>query len=400
MTQWPIQPGRAGYESLLGFTVAGLVIGSIQSFALVWPAAGLPVIADDFAAPANRFAWWVLETGFGAVFPVLLAICFGAWLAATDRAPQPFGGRQWRYLVWLLPIGLLHAYLFWFGDLLVPFALAGLIVAAGARMRLYSQLAVGAGLIVFTALVLIAGSAVGAIIRDSMSSAQALGFPPERVASLDAIYQSGFLARLPSNMGFALMHHLVQIVFMGGGIAGVMLVGMAALDSGFLTLRWTPMQYAVSAAVALGLGLPLCGWANLHLMESGFAPAAFGPAVAAKCLGVPCVAYGYAALVMLACQSGRLDRVTGAFASLGRVWLSAYLGTSVVLVLVFSGIPGLALFARMPRAGLLVLALAIAAGLVFAARWWTRTGRPGPAERAWTALVMRKGSGGGRGPAG
>lgn len=389
MAYWPIEQGKAGFETLLGLSVAGLVIASVQSFAMVWPAAILPVVAEDFAHPANQIAWWIIETLFAPVFPILLAACFGAWLAALDLAPPPLGGRQWGLLGWLLPIGLFHAYLVWFGDLLVPFALAGLVVAAGARMRIASQLAIGGALVLFTVLVLLAGAAMGAIVGDSMSSAQALGFPPERIAGIEAVYRNGVLARLPANMGFALMHQLTQIVFLGGGIAGLMLIGMAALESGFLGLRWPPMAYALSGAVALGLGLPLCGWSNLHLMDAGFAPPAFGAAFAARMPGALLLAYGYAALTMLACQSGRMKQIADIVARLGRVWLSAYLLASLVLVLVFSGLPGLAAFGQVPRLGQLLIALGLVAALLAGAGFWTRRYRLGPVEWLWLVLVTR-----------
>lgn len=389
MTRWPIATGRTGYEALLGLTVAGLAVASIQSYALVWPAAALPTIAPDFAFPLNQFAWWIIETGFSPVFPVLLAACLGAWLAALDEVPDLRGGRQWGYLGWLLPIGLVHAYLFWFGDLLVPLAIVGLIAAAGARLTVVSQLIFGTGLVLATLAVLLAGSAMTGLVDDSMSRAAALGYPPDRVAALNSLYQAGFWARLPANLGFALMNQLMQIVFLGGGIAGVMLIAMAALRTGFFDLRWPDLRYALSGAVALGIGWPLAGWANLYEISTGFAPSSAFASSSAKLLATPLIAYGYAALVMLACRAGALRVPVEALGRLGRVWLSAYLLGSIVLVFLFSGLPGLSLFAQLSRAALLAIALSLAGAMIAAAWFWVPRFRLGPAEWLWLVLVTR-----------
>lgn len=390
MTQWPVSNSRRGFEALAGLSVAGLVIASVQSFGLVWPAAAVPTLAPGFEAGLNAFAWWLTETLFAPVFAILLCFALGAWLAALDEAPSPAGPQHWGYLGWLMLIGLVHAYLVWFGDLLVPFAVMGLITAAGARLRLWTQIGLGGGLVVFTLLVLLGATALGGLFGSEMPAATALGFPPERVAEINAAYQRGFLARLPANMSFALMNQLMLIVFLGAGLSGVMLLGMAALRAGFFDLRWPAMQYGLSGAVAIGIGGPLCGWANLVAMQSGFALDEMVPASAAGLIGAPLLAYGFAALLMLACQTPALERGLAVLERFGQVWLSAYLLASLVLVLVFSGLPGLSLFGRVPHGGLLLIALVLDAALVTGAWFWTERFRLGPAEWLWAVLVTRK----------
>ena len=46
-----------------------------------------------------------------------------------------------------------------------------------------------------------------------------------------------------------------------GGVLGLAVIGMLALESGFAGGRWPAMHYVLVAAVCLGLGLPLTGWA-------------------------------------------------------------------------------------------------------------------------------------------
>jgi uncharacterized protein len=93
---------------------------------------------------------------------------------------------------------------------------------------------------------------------------------------------------------------------------------------------------------------------------------------------------------MLACQTPALERGLAVLERFGQVWLSAYLLASLVLVLVFSGVPGLSLFARVPHGGLLLIALVLDAALITGAWFWTARFRLGPAEWLWAVLVTRK----------
>ncbi len=390
MTPWPVPHARSGYETLLGLSLCGLVIASIQSYGLVWPLGVLPTLGADFAQPVNQIAWWLIETLFTPVFAILLAVLMGAWLAALDAVAAPAGGQQWGRLGWLLLAGLVHAYLFWFADLLAVYAIAGLIAAAGARLRLVTLVGLGGGLVAMTVLVLAGGAALGGLMGDTVTPETALGFPPERVAELTQTYRSGFLARLPVNMGFALMQQLILVVFLGGGIIGAMLLGMAAWRTGFLDGDWAVQDYVLSGMVALGIGLPLSGWASLTGLSTGFAPSGLFATSLAGMGGALCLVYGVSALVLLACKTGFAEPVTEALARLGRVWLSGYLGASILLVFVFSGLPGLNLFGLVPRWGLLLMALGLNAGLLAAAWFWVPRYRLGPVEWVWMVLVSRQ----------
>ncbi|MAK65118.1 MAG: hypothetical protein CMF75_10335 [Maricaulis sp.] len=390
MIPWPTSDSRHGYETLLGLSLCGLVIASIQSYALAWPVSVLPTLGSDFHQPVNQIAWWVIDTLFSPVFAILLAVLTGAWLGALDQVSAPAGGQQWGRLGWLLLLGLVHAYLFWFGDLLAVYAIAGMIAAAGARLRLVTQIGLGGGLVVMTVLVLAGGAALGGLTGDTVTPETALGFPPERVAALTETYRSGFLARWPANMGFAVMQELILIVFLGGGIIGAMLLGMAAWRTGFFGPDWSMQDYVMSGMVALGIGLPLSGWASLQALSTGFAPSGLFATSLAGMAGSLCLVFGIPAMVLLACKAGVLRPATEALARLGQVWLSGYLGVSILLVFLFSGLPGLTLFGLVPRWGLLVMALGLNAGLLAAAWFWVPRFRLGPVEWVWMILVSRR----------
>ena len=62
----------------------------------------------------------------------LFSMLFGAsvllYAAKPTESGRPPRGLWFRRMFWLLVIGLVHAYLIWDGDILVPYALCGIIL--------------------------------------------------------------------------------------------------------------------------------------------------------------------------------------------------------------------------------------------------------------------------------
>src|SRR5262249_2525011 len=95
--------------------------------------------------------WWVwlatfiLADGkFITIFAMLLGVSI-AMLAneSAERHRPPWRAHMRRMLV-LLVLGLLHAYLIWYGDMLVPLALSGMVVFFARRLSAGKLLVLGA----------------------------------------------------------------------------------------------------------------------------------------------------------------------------------------------------------------------------------------------------------------
>src|SRR5690606_1248903 len=61
---------------------------------------------------------------------------------AERGRPGPFQ-THYRRMFWLFVIGMAHAYLLWFGDILVPYALAGLVIFPFRKLDVRIQAGVG-----------------------------------------------------------------------------------------------------------------------------------------------------------------------------------------------------------------------------------------------------------------
>ncbi|MHA6287092.1 DUF418 domain-containing protein [Maricaulis sp. CAU 1757] len=370
---------------LLGISIVGLVVANIPGFALVWPAADIPVIQSTFAAWPDQVAWWLTQTLFSWTLVVLGLFAIGAGLGWLARRPSRTPAS--RYLTALLLVGVVHGYVFWFGDLIVVLALAGLVALAFDEAGTWTKTLVGGGLVLATLGLVVAGAALLALVPGDMDIGDVLGYPDARLAEVEAVWRSGFLDRWPSNLALVLQFELIQIVFLGGGVTGLLMLGMAAQQSGWLARSRTTETLALATALLLGIGLPLSGWGALQGMTTDFAPDVLWRGVSARAAGALLLAAGYGAAVRLATQESVLVTARAWLANAGRHALSLYLLHTLVLTLVFVGPPGLGLFGRMAQGGLFVLGVVLMAAQLGAVWLWSRHFRIGPAEWAVRSLA-------------
>ncbi len=386
----PTSPRATRFEcldTLRGVAVLGILLVNVQFFAMTYVAADYPYVQGDFDAPANQAVWWFVHTFFSMKFMTLFSAMFGAGIILMLGTGDAAHRRHWRRMGWLLMFGMIHAYLFWYGDILVPYALAGMVVVTARRMTPMGQIGLGLGLIAFTGLLMVSGAAIQGLLGDDVSGAEAMGFTPERISDITALYQAGFVDRLPYNMGNAVMFQLIQLVFFGGRIAGVMLLGMALFRLGFLTLGWSRQLYMRSALIAVPSGLLMCGWSASYALATEFAPTSAWMTMLAQYVGSLVLAFGYAAAVMLVCQAGWLQAITNLLAQTGRMAFTNYLSQTLLMTLIFVGLPGLGLFGQVDRVGQLVIVIAVwGLQLVWSPLWLARY-RYGPLEWAWRSLT-------------
>jgi uncharacterized protein len=374
-------------DALRGFAILGILMVNVQSFAMVWVAADAPLAHMDFTGAGNRFVWAMTQTLFAWKFHTLFAAMFGAGIVLMLGEGEASHARHFRRMSWLLLIGMVHAYIFWFGDILVPFALAGMLLVPARRMSVGGLLAFGLGLIAFTGLAVVGGYALGVLVGESMTLAETLGYDPTRVAQTEAAYRAGFLDRLLPNFGDALVWQLFQLVFTGGRIAGGILLGMAAYKSGFLTLKWPVRHYAIGAGVALTIGWLMCGWSAAHMMATEFSPSTAWEGMFAQYVGSFITAFGYACGIMWLCQQRVLSGVMGVLADTGRMAFTNYLAQTLIMTLIFVGTPGLGLFGQVERTGQFMLVLVIWGVQMGASVMWLRHYQFGPMEWAWRSLT-------------
>lgn len=403
-------------DVLRGVAVLGILMVNVWTFAMPFPAAMNPDL-PGYDQGADRAAWWLVGLVFYHKMMPVFSMLFGAGIVLFTSRVEARGGRSGRRWFarqgWLWVIGLLHGYLLWNGDILLPYAVAGLILYRLRRLRPRTLvvLAVVAMLLPKAGMYGL-GELLGRV-RDTAVEAQALQesgqdltgqqarfleiwresagqWDPgaEELEEIAAVMRGGYGGIFRRAGGELLMMHLVFYPLGAGwGIAGLMLLGMALYKSGVLTAARSDRFYAWLAIVGYGVGLPGT-WLGLREMGAHFGDLVRvlqGGFILTEAFG-PVVALGHIGLVMLAVRRGWLARLQARLAAAGRLAFTNYLAQTVIGVLVFYGY-GLGLYGQVGRAEQLLVVLGVwLLQLWWSPRWLARY-RFGPAEWLWRSLT-------------
>jgi uncharacterized protein len=307
----------------------------------------------------------------------LFSLLFGAGLAMQfDRlANHPRRvALLVRRLVVLLLIGAVHLFLIWNGDILVEYAVAGLIVlpllfGPGWLMLV----AATASLVFFVAMPLlppVVEFPSQLWIRDHIAQAASAygdgGFPEVlafRIREIPAIFPLHVLI-FPRTIA----------LFLFGALAWRSGILRRAQDHGCLLF-------------GIAIGGVLCGGALTLAAESY---ATFGwswrAREAIERLGTVVLASGYAAAVIGLAGIPLGKRMLAWAAPVGRMAFSNYLGQSVILGWIFYGY-GFGLFGRASVTAALAIGVCVYAAQVGISAWWLRRYRYGPVEWLWRSLM-------------
>lgn len=391
----PIAPSDRiiSLDVLRGVAVLGILIINMQSFAMIEAAYLNPTAYGDLTG-LNKWAW-ILSFVFGdQKFMTIFSIMFGAGIvmmaervASRNQSPASI---HYRRMLGLFLIGMLHAYLFWHGDILVAYAIC-------ASLAFFFRKLAPAKLAVFGLILIAVASGLYFLFGWSMQF-----WPPEALAQNLAMWRPGpeiiakeitalqgswvaqMAQRVPASLKF---QTFVFLIWTGWRAGGLMLIGMALYKWGVLTAERSPRFYRVMLAAGLLVGLPVviygvvrnfaAGWAYEYSMFFGWQFNYWGSLF---------VSLAYVAAVMLICKSGMLTSVTRRLAAVGRTALSCYLLQTLIATTIFYG-HGLGLFGTVERTWQLMLVVAIWLVLLIVAPLWLRHFRFGPVEWLWRSAT-------------
>lgn len=391
-------------DGLRGLAVMGILLMNVTAFALPSGAYFNP-LGGGGGAPADLAAW---AAGFVLVdgkMRALFSMLFGASTAiVVDRAyAQGRDGARVHFarMATLALFGLAHLVLVWTGDILLHYALLGVIALPCTALEprqqlrlaillLLAQLVIGAGFLAsFVALraAALAPHAAAATIADwhALTTSFGIGTPVELAREI-ALYRGPWSGIAAHAIGTLPQDPIFLFVDVGPETLAYMLIGMAAYRSGFLTGHWPRARYIRAAALGYAIALPptvaLC-WLCFH---AGFDTlVTYGAATLGGVPFRPLLALADAALA-IAWLGTEDSPLRLRLRATGRMAFSNYLGTSLVMTFLFDGW-GFGLFGRIERIWLYPIVLAVwAVMLVWSPAWLARY-RYGPLEWAWRSLA-------------
>lgn len=372
-------------DLLRGVAIVGMVIMNVAATGL--PGVTFVLPGQGLAGVSDTAVWFLSFVLIDGKMRALFAMLFGASaLLVIDRAEMD--GRdgiaeQRRRLLALLVIGILHYVLIWSGDILMFLAVGGLVTLQLVAREPIELVKWAFGLfaiqlVLFAALTAEPFWSQTAAVHDALTERAVLHeMAFYRIHDYGALVMAR-LAGAPLDIYWQSLFTLFETM-------GFMLLGMAMAKGGFFTGQWEAPNYARTARHALVVGLlPTLGIAAGIWLANDARMAELLYFAAAFAFRIPII-IGYSALLMAMAHGGAGRPVADRLASVGRLSLSSYLLASLIATTLFYGYGG-NLFARLDRAELLAVALAIVALLLVAAPLWVARLGAGPAERAWRAL--------------
>jgi uncharacterized protein len=380
-------------DILRGVGVLGMLAVHIQLFAFPSLARWNPTAYGDFTG----LNWWVwlatslLADGkFITIFAMLLGVSIVMMAGEAGDRAVPAWRVHMRRMTVLLILGLLHAYLLWYGDMLVPLALSGAVVFFARRLSPGRLLVLG-GLAFATASVLSFALTWSTAQSDAAALAawRAEWTPRPEITNLEiAQYRGNWAAQMTQRVPAALETQTVAFVTrLLWQMTGLMLIGMALFKLDVLSAARSGVFYQRMGILGFGTGILLNSLGLWRSAATGWDLLDF--VLVSQQLhywGNLFVALGWVALVLLLYQRGWPLRSVEA---VGRMALTNYLLQSVICTTIFYG-HGLGLFGRVDRAGQLAIVVGIWAFQLLASVAWLRYFAVGPVEWLTRWLVFRR----------
>jgi uncharacterized protein len=394
----PIQ-SSARLESidvLRGVAVLGILLMNIRLFGMPFAAYFNPMAYGDISG-INQWLFWLTSLFADQKFMTIFSMLFGAGIVLMGERAEA-SGRSPAWLLykrntWLLVLGAMHAYLLWYGDILVVYALCGFFVILFRRRSATTQFIIGLLMLAIgSALSFMAGLSLENWPPDQLEEAISDWAPGAAlIAEEVAAYQGAWIDQQAHRVPHSFEFHTLVFLYWGFWRAGgLMLIGMAAYRWGLFSASLDPSRYRRLALIGLLIGLPIVAWglfkneADGWIFETGF----FLNYQYNYWGSLP-VSMAYVGLVMLWCQGARLARLRARMSAVGRMAFSNYIAQSVICTLIFYG-HGLGLFGQMQRWQMFLVVIAVWTVLLLVSPWWLARFRFGPLEWLWRSLTYLK----------
>lgn len=378
-------------DALRGLAIFGILVVNLPLFASpiylqmtgeVW-----------FPAPHERLVAQGVIALFQGKFITLFAMLFGFGMALQGERMDRRGKALWpiylRRQGLLLVIGLIHALIFWYGDILVVYAVVGALMLVARRFWTWVLLTAA----LLCALVPAALVTLNIVLASLFEPAREMievqyAEMRTRFMELIAVARETYIN---GSWGEILGYNYEQwatvmgsVIFFVWMVLSSFMVGLVAGRVGVLqrSEEWTPR---LVRWLWLTLPLGILGSIFLLIQHRSGDPMTMGLpmllGVVASGVLVPMLTISYVTFFLVAWH-GRLQGTLELLAPVGRMALTNYLMHTLVCTTLFNGY-GLGLYGRVGPTLSLLMAFAIFVAQIALSNWWLGRYRFGPVEWLW-----------------
>ena len=366
-------------DHLRGFALLGIIVVNMPFLAV----SNVGIWEMQLSNLSDKVVAFLIVALAQGKFYLLFAFLFGYSLTLILKSHSTNSIKMYlRRLVGLALLGAGHAYLFFIGDILMSYALLGLVLLLfiGRSMRTVLFASVFSYLIGLVLLTLVFFET-----RGTESSAGGFISNPD---ALDKALTGSFLDSVVGRANAIPEALLVQLFINWFPAMSMFLLGLAAGRVGLLsdpTKNKTLWRKCVIVGVFVGLPAGIASaWLALVPEDPngvyGIAGVVVGFALA------PALSAGYVGAIALLSHRRFMSYTEPA----GRMSLTGYLGESILLAAIFCGW-GLGLFGLLSLTQALIVALGVWIALEIFAKLWLRNFAYGPFEwilRSWSKLEI------------
>ncbi|WP_439232897.1 DUF418 domain-containing protein YeiB [Klebsiella pneumoniae] len=363
-----------------GVAILGILLLNISAFGLP-KAAYLDPAWSGSASLSDAWTWALLDLLAQVKFLTLFALLFGAGLQLL--LPR---GKRWiqSRLTLLALLGFIHGLFFWDGDILLAYALVGLVSWRMVREAHHVKSLFNTGVVLY-----LTGIAVLVLLGMISGTAANRSWAPDAAnLQYEQYWKLHGGMEAVSNRADMLSDNLLALgAQYGWQLAGMMLMGAALMRSGWLKGQFSLRHYRRTGAllVAAGMAVNLPAIFAQWYLTWDYRWCAF-LLQAPRELSAPLQAIGYAALAWGYWPQLCRFRLVGAIACVGRMALTNYLLQTLICTTLFYH---LGLFMRFDRLQLLAFVPPIWAVNLLISSLWLRRFRQGPVEWLWRQLTLR-----------
>ncbi|MBN1311188.1 MAG: DUF418 domain-containing protein [Anaerolineae bacterium] len=386
-------------DILRGFAIFGILLVNMETlgapiYEFVEPATRWPSLVDQIATFAIRF---FAENKFYSLFSLLFGLGLTIQMKRTEERGIRFVPLYIRRLLVLLVFGLLHAYLFWVGDILTIYGLLGFLLLLFRKAKPKTLLIWSVIVLLIPRLLYIGSAGLITLANNSPESAEIIA---EQFAQQHASYsatsiqatqvysQGTFIEQTAQRVQDNLAMYTMMPFFMPG-IFAMLLLGLYVGKRGIL--QDIPGHLELIRRVMIwGLVLGIIG--NLISVVAGEFSSRIEPSWIGALsdigtgVGAPALCLFYAAAIILLVQNPIWLRRLRPLAAVGRLSLSNYLFQTAVCTTIFYSY-GLGLYGKIGPALGAVLAVVIYLVQIPLSVLWVRYFRFGPFEWLWRSLT-------------
>jgi uncharacterized protein len=387
----PVQPHERVQviDVLRGFALFGILVVNMPLF--IWPVYTIMLESTPYLHALDPIAEKLITFFAEGKFFTLFSFLFGLGLAVQLSRGQSKGmsivSLYSRRLVILLFIGMIHAFLFWWGDILILYAMLGFLLLL-FRHRQPKTILAWAIVSFIIPIVLSILSAFSISSSNSGASLLSEDYTQEFQGAIEVYRSSDFIAMIPQRLedwGFSSS---------GASLSGMVLMVMTMFLLGLYVGKKGYLQNASEHlpffrrvfGVCLIVGLLSNSFALFGGRLASNESVGFMLKLLSTFIGYPTLSMAYASGLVLLWQHPVWKKRLQPLANVGRMALTNYLMQTLIATTLAYGY-GFGLYAKMGIAAGLGLSIIIYLLQIFFSNLWMKHFKFGPAEWLWRSLT-------------